>query len=206
MFRSSTKITFFFPAGGPYTPRRRFSNFESNKSWSWFTCVSAEKLMNRGTTNSGASFCSHSETYTDLPVPVLPATITCLSFNNNVEKVCVSRIESTVGTTMFWYSERAGTVYLGAKSCHLDHMPSRSPWISYTKSYQKAFSGRGGSPPTRWPFSTIRPHKVSLIRALPLLSHVAPMLQTSVKKNSGSRCVSNFAISSALGVFASVGM
>lgn len=55
MLRSSMKTTLFLPAGGPYTPRRRFSSFESNKSWSSLTCVLAERLMNIGSNVSGAS-------------------------------------------------------------------------------------------------------------------------------------------------------
>jgi len=49
---------------------------------------------------------------------------------SNVEKVYVSRMESTVGTTMFWYSDLDGTVYFGAKSNHFVQRPSLSPDIS----------------------------------------------------------------------------
>ena len=33
MFRSSTKMTHFFPTGGPKTPLRRLSNLDMTRSW-----------------------------------------------------------------------------------------------------------------------------------------------------------------------------
>ena len=39
IFKSSTKITHFFPIGGPYTPFLLFSTLESIVSYVWFALV-----------------------------------------------------------------------------------------------------------------------------------------------------------------------
>ena len=44
MFRSSTKTNAVEPSGGPSTPLRRLSSFESMMSCVWFEPVCAEKL------------------------------------------------------------------------------------------------------------------------------------------------------------------
>lgn len=79
MFRSSTWIAAVFPAGGPKTPRRRFSNFPSNVSCVMLADVWAENVMTRGDSSDGAVLPSHLDTpcryweiVTVLPVPVSP--------------------------------------------------------------------------------------------------------------------------------------
>ena len=122
MLKSSMSIAYFLPIGGPNTPFRRLSIFESKKSWVWFAEVLAENVMNIGTNRSGMLLFSLSMTFRVLPVPVSPTHSTCLSLSRSLSMTYVYRTVSAVGTMMDAKAWSGFGLYSGIVVIHSTHL------------------------------------------------------------------------------------
>mmetsp|Transcript_14901 Transcript_14901/g.36049 ORF Transcript_14901/g.36049 Transcript_14901/m.36049 type:complete len:378 (-) Transcript_14901:66-1199(-) len=130
MLRSSMRMAYFLPAGGPNTPFLRLSILESMKSWVWLAEVRALNVMNTLMNCSGMWLLSLSITFSVLPVPVSPTHSTWLSLSSSLSMTYVYRTVSAVGTMISANACSGLTLYAGMVFIHSFHASS-----SWSKQY-----------------------------------------------------------------------